>query len=59
MAAENEVELGLEEEWNNEAVGTENQWGTKLIAAIAKWEGKAWKEEMKRKPKLRTFILLN
>ena len=52
------VELGLGAEWESEAVGTKQQWGAKLTTAIAKREEKLWKEEVKKKPKLRTYLLL-
>ena len=52
------VELGLGAEWESEAVGTKQQWGAKLATAIAKREEKLWKEEVKKKPKLRTYLLL-
>ena len=52
------VELGLGAEWESEAVGTKQQWGAKLTTAIAKREEKLWKEEVKKKPKLRTYLSL-
>ena len=50
--------MGLGAEWDSEAVGTKQQWGAKLTTAIAKREEKLWKEEVKKKPKLRTYLLL-
>ena len=52
------MEVGLEGEWNREEVGTRQQWGAKITTAIAKREEKLWREEVGRKPKLRTYFLL-
>ena len=49
--------------WGWERNGIAKRWersnnGAKLTTAIAKREEKLWKEEVKKKPKLRTYLVL-
>jgi hypothetical protein len=46
------VELGLEEVWNSQGVGTKREWEAKLARAIASREEAIWLKEMEKQPKL-------
>jgi hypothetical protein len=51
-------DLGLERVWETEETGEPAVWNARVFEAINGRETAAWKEEVKTKPKLRTYALL-
>ena len=49
------MELGLEDYWISEKLGTAEEWFLIIRDRIHEREEKQWREEMKKKPKLRTY----